>query len=420
MFQRILILAALLTLAALAQAQTFDSGSTGVDGALTFPASAGTIIFDPATLNPPLAADHGPIYNFITITIPVGTNVKLTHRVFTGHPVTWLAQEAVQIGGSLVLDGEAGAAPNNFNGRTPALPGPGGFFGGAGGNSTAARPPTPGLGPGGGAAAGLDPGGGGAARAAAFAKGGTFTGNSFLVPLFGGSGGGGGLVDSSTSVQGGGGGGGGALLLASSDSITILNGGAIVARGGGAAGPDTAGNSCPGGGSGGAIRLMAPKIQGNGLLSVGPGVVGCGGSFAPVGSNGLVRIEAFQHLYTFQVIGGPPVTSAPFNTFVTSSPPSVRVVSVGGVPVNPSPTGTFEVPDVTFDSAAQVPVVIEAKKVPLTAAVKLQIFSDDAADQNFDAPALTGTLDLSNTTVNVTFPTGFSRGFLRATFTAAP
>jgi hypothetical protein len=325
----------------------------------------------------------------------------LTHRILKG-PVTWLAQNAVQIDGVLDLSGENGTNVNASRLRIPAAGGPGGFFGGVGG--TVGHPPTAGLGPGGGAAGVVS---------AKSAQGGTFTGNSFLVPLFGGSGGGGGEHNDPNLVEGGGGGGGGALLIASSESINITGG--IAANGGATGGAQV---NCPGGGSGGAIRLMAPKILGNGSISVIGSSIGC-----PAGSKGRIRIEAFQHVYSFAYSGGPPVTSAPFDTFATSATPSVRVVSVDGVAVSANPTGTFEVPDVEFNNPNGVDVVVEAKRVPLTATVKLLVFSDDIneSDQTIDIPALTAVDPVtSRATVNVKFPTGFSRGFLRATFTATP
>jgi hypothetical protein len=406
MLQKIILLIVVVALPG--YAQTFDSGSTGADGPLSFPPNAGTIIFDPATLSPPLAPDHGTTYHFTTITVPAGTTVRLKHGPHLNGPVTWLAQGAVTIAGIVDLNGENGVNVNSIGLRIPAVPGAGGFYGGLGGNSTAARPPTSGLGPGGGTVATLNP--------VVSAFGGTFAGNNFLVPLFGGSGGGGGISSTPTTVESGGGAGGGALLIASSTSITIAGG----VRANGGRGGDSS-FTCSGGGSGGAIRLMAPQIAGTGSISVSGGSTSpCGGG-ASTGSSGRIRIEAFQHLYNFSVSGGPTITSSPFDTYVTSTGnPTIRVKTVDGVAVNPSPSGTFETPDVVFNNGAQVPVVIEAQNVPLTAPVKLQIYSEDGPDQTFNAPALTGTLALSTTTVNVPFPTGFSRGFLRATFTTTP
>ena len=45
--------------------------------------------------------------------------------------------------------------------------------------------------------------------------------------------------------------------------------------------------------------------------------------------------------------------------------------------------------------------------------MKLQVFSENSASQSIDFPALPAN---GTTTVNVKWPTGFSRGFVRASF----
>ena len=62
--------------------------------------------------------------------------------------------------------------------------------------------------------------------------------------------------------HGGGGGGGGAILIASSTRIQINSSGAVRSRSG--ASVFNAGN----GGSGGAIRLVAPRVYGTGIINV--------------------------------------------------------------------------------------------------------------------------------------------------------
>jgi hypothetical protein len=61
-------------------------------------------------------------------------------------------------------------------------------------------------------------------------------------------------------------------------------------------------------------------------------------------------------------------------------------------------------------------VQIAASHVPLDASVKLVIYSENGADQPIDVPALQGPVENSTTSVSVTFPPGFSRGFVRATW----
>lgn len=77
-------------------------------------------------------------------------------------------------------------------------------------------------------------------------------------------------------------------------------------------------------------------------------------------------------------------------------------------------------PDVTINAATAVPVLIEARNIPLGTQVKLHLFSENGTDQIRDSTTLAGTLQLSTATVSVVIPSGFSRGFVRATWTLSP
>src|SRR5713101_355998 len=89
-----------------AEAQSFNSGSNGSDGALNL-TTPGTIIFDPKSFNPPLNPAGDNIFNFTTINIAAGVTVKLTSKVLTG-PIYWLATGDVTIAGTIDLSGEKG------------------------------------------------------------------------------------------------------------------------------------------------------------------------------------------------------------------------------------------------------------------------------------------------------------------------
>lgn len=380
----------------LAGAQSFSSGSNGSDGALNL-TTPGTILFDPKSFNPPLDVDGDGIFNFTTINIAAGVTVKLSGSIFT-RPVFWLATGAVTIDGVIDLSGEAGHLRTSLASvRAPSVPGAGGYSGGVGGRD-ASNPAQPGNGPGGGVI-GIN----GAPLGGAFG-GGTFTGNTFLVPLVGGSGGGGELLGGDFGA--GGGAGGGAIVIASSNSITVN--GLINVIGGSANG-----SSFAGGGSGGAIRLMAPTISGSGALLANGGNA-INNSFR--GLRGRVRIEAFNFSSLGGGIGAEFTVASPYNVFLPILP-TVRVVSVAGVPVNQSPTGSFQMPDVSINSASAVTIVIEARNIPVGTVVKLHLFSENGADQFVDTTPLAGTSQTSTATASVVFPTGFSRGFVRATWT---
>lgn len=401
-----------------ASAQTFISGSTGADGTLDFsgvPAGT-TILFDPDAFDPPLDPEHDNVYHFTMITIPAGVTVRLSAEVLGVKPVVWLATGAVLIDrgssppfgtiGTIDLSGEDGstAAP------IPAKAGAGGFRGGIRRTSNLAA--QPGDGPGGGRVTSGSGGGAGHAvvgdNGSAVGSGGAAYGNDFLLPLLGGSGGAGGAGVFSETC--GGGAGGGALLIASSVSITII--GAIKANGGSGAGSNFfcflgGSRSSGGAGSGGAIRLMAPIISGQGSISAG------GGGGGTRGSDGRIRLEAFQHNF----IGGvspAPHFATPGIVFLPASAPSVRVVRVAGVDVPENPTGSFTMPDVAVDNVAAVVVEIEAQNVPVGTVVQLSIFSETGPRQMVESTPLEGTEALSNATAVVTLPHGFSRFSVQA------
>ncbi len=392
-----------------AGAQTFDSGSNGGDGALNL-TTPGTIVFDPASFVPALDPDGDHVFHFTTITIGAGVTVKLRATKINA-PVFWLAQGAVTISGVIDLDGDVGQNGTlilNNGDRRPAVPGSGGFPGGVGamGSAYPAGAAQSGGGPGGGGGGTVNNNGGAAGHAnpGSGSLAGPAYGNDFLVPLLGGSGGGGGGRDSggvSTRNGSGGGAGGGAILIASSISVTV-NG--SVHANGGAAGT---GNSGGGYGSGGAIRIVAPTFAGNGALGAGAS----GGA-----GQGRIRVEAFVRTFTGSSSPSA-VYASPFGLFLPTAQPSVRVVSIDGVPVPTLPDGSFTPPDVTIDNSGASTVAIEARHVPLGTLVKLSLFSENAADQLVDSTPLAGTLELSTATATLAIPSGFSRGFVRATWT---
>lgn len=391
---------AMMAVAAPVFGQTISSTSTGSDGALNL-TTPGIVVFNPQSFNPVLNPSGNNIYNFTTINIAAGVTVQLSGQILNG-PVYWLAQGAVTINGTISLDGGDGyscVSPPNPAIRVPSVPGPGGYAGGVGGmvTDTFSDNYQPGSGPGGGIGGGL---------AGSAASTGKFTGNVFLVPLIGGSGGTGGTTDGANSACGGGGGaGGGAILIASSTSIAIN--GSITSNGGNGGNPGS--NISNGGGSGGAIRLVAPLIQGTGSMSAGP----VGTTF-----QGIIRLEAFQQNFTGTISPGAVSLAAPLSVALPSGgPPVVSVVSVAGVAIPASPTGSFQIPDGTINQSTPAAVVIQASNIPVGTVPTLYIFSESGPDMTVQAPALTGTLASSTATVSVTFPPGFSRGYVRAAWT---
>ncbi len=339
--------------------------------------------------------------------------MKLTSKVLTG-PVYWLAQGNVTIAGVIDLNGENGHPASDLaSDRLPAAGGAGGYSGGLGGSASIS--PTPGNGPGGSAATTTNS----AAGVPQF--GGAFAGSQYLIPLSGGSGGGGGFfrdVSECKAFGPGGGAGGGAILIASSVSITLADTGKITAVGGnsgfGGSYLGSVGLACSPqvpGGSGGAVRLMAPTIA----LPSAIAIDARGGS--SLGENGIVRLEAFTYSRDFPSgdVQGRLSTSPPFTVVPppTVPPSSIKVTSINGVSINANP---FNFPDTTINSTVPVTVNVQAKYIPVGTVPKIIVMSETGPDQTVNCSALAGTLALSTCAAQITFPTGGSRGFVKATW----
>lgn len=399
-----------------AVAQTFNSGSNGSDGALTVATNQGTILFDPrdvARWGRVLDPDGDGVYHFTTVTVGGGTTLKFTSRAVST-AIHWLATGDIAINGALDLNGEDGAATSDLVlRRIVAVPGSGGYAGGIGGriDVTPNVPTTPGEGPGGGSG-GVRTGNGCGTNGVSYycGRGATFTGNRYLIPLVGGSGGEGGTWNTYQN----GGAGGGAILLASSTSITVVQG--ISARGGNTVGPG-------GGGGGGMIRLVAPTLSGSAGLNVlgGTNTNGYSGSG---GESGWVRLEGFQVStgFTFSAGSARVTRGSPVDTTSLQPSGTVRVTAVAGVAIPVYPSGTFALPDVTINAANPVDVAIQATGIPPGTVVTLHVYPDTPEVQTtVNLPpvqtTLQGTLELSTATVQFAFPYGFSRGYVRATWT---
>ncbi len=357
-------------------AAQFSSGSDGSDGALSFPPSATpvTVIFDPASYNPPKDPDGDGVYHFTTINIPQNVTVRVQADKVGWQPIYWLATGNVTIAGTLDLNGEDNKAP--AQGWT--IPGPGGFPGGP-------PPGNPGFGPGNNA------------------NGGQHPGNPFLSPLTGGSGGRGG---SGTW----GGAGGGALLLASNTSIQVN--GIIRARGGNG----SSGTGSPAGGAGGALHLLSPNFSGTGSLQLQDGLSG--------GGDGWLRVEATTNTYTgtyggnadrrriVTLIPEPLVLFRPMSDFYQA-----RMVRIGGIELPNPTTNSFTVPDVVIDTDEPVTFEIEAENIPLGTTFQIVLFNETTYHKHHQTSGLQGTLASSTATADIVVEHGYSTGYFFTWFT---
>ncbi len=381
-------------------AQTFNSGSTGADGA-----------FNPTT-STTLTLPLDGVFNFTTINIPAGVTVRFTRNA-ANTPVTLLASGNVTIAGTIDVGGSPGGA--GMQGVTSVVNnagagGPGGFDGGDGADGITSTTGGSGLGPGGGGggAGSCGGGGGGFAGSGVMAPCGTPGGGAYgtptLLPLVGGSGGGGGGAPFGHTGSGGGG-GGGDFLIASSGTITLT--GTLLARGGN--GATSAGCCTPGsggGGSGGAIRLVATTITGSGgSINVAGGSGGSQGSSGGNGSIGRIRIEAYTNTAAITYAQVPSIDRP--GALALPGSPSLTITSVAGVAAPASPTGSYSSPDILLPAGTANPMTIAlaAVNIPLGTTVTVTVKPLDGAASSATSTALTGTLAASAATASLTIPT---------------
>jgi len=218
-------------------------------------------------------------------------------------------------------------------------------------------------------------------------------------------------------------------LIAGSTSITVN--GTINANGGagGNSGGNTSADGCGcfgvgygGGGSGGGIRLVTNTITGAGTLTASGG---SGQSYTPncagynSGGNGVLRIEALYASFTGKLYGTLS-TGTPDGAFLllpTAPPPSISVQSVNNTQLPQPPTGGLTTPDVTINTSSAVTITVQASYIPVGTIITLNVFSDNGTNQTVQTTPLTGTLQSSTATATMTFPSGYSLNYVKATWT---
>lgn len=350
----------------LAPAGAWDASNTANAGKGIYDSSKWAVVFKHASVN-----------------IPSGVTVTFINHP-THAPVVWLVSGNVTIDGTVSVKGGDGPL-GQVDQLTPAEPGPGGFRAGAAGPAGKGR----GYGP------GADANSDGPGRY------GLAYGNPQIVPLIGGSGAGiygGGL-------QWSGGAGGGAILIASAGSISIQ--GMINANGGDPHPGKTGGNL---GGSGGAVRLIAEQVSGNGeIQAINPG---------DLFGFGRIRIET--------PVLAPTVRTAPETVAVipaaipilwpADDAPTVHVVSVDGVVAPVDPTAALvSSADVQIQQNGTVQVLLETKNFPPSGFVQLRTVQKYGPAAWVTAAHSEGDFAASTWIADVTFAPGFTTLQARAT-----
>lgn len=346
-----ILAAALLAVTSLAPAwgQTFDTGSNGSLGALN-------VVDADVTVNlPPDGRLH-----YTTVNVAAGRTLRFNRNPLNT-PVQLLAQGDVDIAGTVDVGGRTAPGSPPIGGSA----GPGGFDGGKPGFGSE-FPPGDGYGPGGGRGGenSNSPTGAGAGvhavRAAGEERHGEPYGSPLLIPLMGGSGGGG--IAGQPGV--GGGGGGGALLIASNTRILVAATGRVLAQGGGR------GLSPRNAGSGGAIRLLAPKVEGTGVVNV------FGGDSGSWGNHGRIRVDCLDKTaltLQFQPLN---FTTVGANMFVSPSViPRLDLVNAAGTDI-PLGTGNTVQVQLPFNSDTNRTVTIRAQDFGADVPVRIVLTPD--------------------------------------------
>jgi hypothetical protein len=361
-----------------------NSGSNGSDGA-----------FNP-TVNTNIDMGDRPngIYHFTSINIPGTVTVTFKSNV-KNTPAVWLVQGDCTIAGTVDVSGKPPSQGSGGDG------GPGGYRGGNGGSN-----PLYGQGPGGGVGISGNTG----ATAGAYATPGEANtdcgpkgtnsatyGNIYLVPLLGGSGGGGGGPL-------GGCGGGGAFLVAASGTITVD--GRVLAIGGTY---NTQGAACAGGGgSGGAVRLIASKVVGNGEINVSGGWSGYLTAYTGYGGAGRIRIDSPDLNFGGRTSGIATQGYQPIILPSSDESATLSVSTIAGLDIGPTPSGQINVPDaiIAAQQSNPIPVVIRCSNLALNTPITVTV-------KPATGPAITaacvntaGTPTASTATVLINIPRG--------------
>ena len=345
-------------------------------------------------------SDHPDgIYQYTSVNIPTGVTVSFTPNA-NNTPVVWLVQTNCVINGTIWLLGQF---PNGAAGGTG---GPGGF-GGGNGSFDPNYPPSSGMGPGGGmVTVSTNLGGGNASygttgtwdAANQYPPGNTY-GNDFLIPLIGGSGGSGGWANGGNHQAAGGYGGGGAILIASSSTITIGFSGVIWAGYGWGAGGGPWGPGC---GSGGAVRLVASTISGNGMID-------CSGmDYDGNGGSGRVRLDALVNQFAGTING---VETRGFQPIIIPAPAQqaqMSISSIGGISVPPNTSSSLLNPAVIIpgQQANPIPVVVQCSNIPLNTTITVEVHPTIGATVTAVGLNIAGTQASSTATIPVNMPRG--------------
>jgi hypothetical protein len=177
--------------------------------------------------------------------------------------------------------------------------------------------------------------------------------------------------------------------------------GAIVARGGNSGG-DTVNvtGASGGGGSGGAIRVVASSITGNGAMDVNGGFFGMANGVGYGGARGRVSTE---------------IITTP-GTLTLTGLPSLTIASVGGVAAPAMPTGKGDVA-LAADAANPITVLFTTTGVPTGGTISLTMTPARGSETTVTSTLITGSLTSGTASASINIPSGVSTLFASSSFT---
>jgi len=160
------------------------------------------------------------------------------------------------------------------------------------------------------------------------------------------------------------------------------------------------------GGNGGAIRLVAPLIDGtSGSLNARGG--------KPGGTDCAVRFEADDFQFKGAINSDHVFHGKPLGLFLPPNrPASIRVESIDGELLT---TQQFSIKHPT-----SVTVSVEARNIPAGTIVDLQCFSENGQDQTAKTSPLIGTEEHSRASAQIPFAIGKFRCFASADWRSSP
>lgn len=159
-------------------------------------------------------------------------------------------------------------------------------------------------------------------------------------------------------------------------------------------------------GSGGAVRLVASRVSGSGLIEV---------RGYNSGGDGWVRIDTPDYSFGGNVtyLHGPLS-----NVFTRGYQPIIiqtngqgaqlTVTSVGGVPVSASPSGQLATPDAVLSAQQNnpIPIVVHCSNIPLNTQITVSVKPANGAAVSATGLNSVGTLSSSTATVLINMPRG--------------